>query len=188
VVDVYRIQQAALNASTAAAARDVYQKAEKAAEQALASAIAAVTAYEASHPVKAGQAQPADPELAALQHEVDLAQGEIDKDKQRLGNIDLVEQTWNGMVISMSLVDGPTIEKGLFGIRGLRSDNLKTDGIAAAAGAAAAAIYVLLIAFLDHTIRHPDELKRRYSTKVVTVPEYHARARARAGAPDKVKS
>ena len=171
VVDVHRVEDADLVAQQAAAARAIYTQQLKEAEQNLANAIRAVDAYQAAHPIKPGKTTSSDPELATLQHDVDSAQGVVDQTGQRLANIDLAEQVSNGMIAAMYVVNAPAVQKGLFGIRGLRSDNLKLDAIVAAACFAAAAIYVVLVAFTDRTVRDPNELKRLTSAEVVTVPD-----------------
>ncbi len=182
VIDVYRVQYADLLARAAATSRAIYESQLTAAEADYAAAIAAVQQHQAQQAKNSRQAQGSDPILAALQRNVDTAQKEIEAAKTQLNNIDTITQVSNGMTSDMYVLDGPTLVNGLYGIRGLRSTNLKTDAIVWASSLLAAVVYVLLIAFLDRTVRDPDQIKAKLGKSVIIIPSYGTRQSSRGKA------
>jgi hypothetical protein len=186
-LDVFRIQYSNLKARASATARAIYEANLKVGLADVAAATAAIQKYIASlpktssHNVQTVQ----DPQLTELQHEQEVAQKEVDTANSQILGVDNITKVSAGMANDLSVVDGPKTLPGLYGIKGLGSDNLKSDAIAFGACLFAAAAYVILVAFLDRTVRDPHQIKARLGKTVVTIPEYQTqkkipRARAKA--------
>jgi hypothetical protein len=181
-LDVLRVQYSELKARSAATARAIYEANLKAGEADVAAATAAIQKYQASLPkAKAGSSQNQDPVLTSLQHDLDAAQKEVDTAKAELLTIDTVAQVSKGMANDLYVVDGPRVQKGLYGIKGASNDNVKSDAIAWASCLAVAAVYLILVAFLDRTVRDPAQLKKRLGKPVTSIPEYVSQQRQRPG-------
>jgi hypothetical protein len=180
VLEVYRELYTQLRLESAAAARKIYEDNLKAAQADYAAAIAAEQRYLAAQPKSAHfQSSTADPVLTSLEHDVDQASKAVDNARSQIQTIDTQTQQANGMASDLRLIDGPSTVKGLYGIKGLRSDNLKTDAIIWASCLGAALVYVILVAFLDRTIRDPLQIKGRVGRPVVTIPDYVKQPRRR---------
>lgn len=172
-LDVLRAQYSDLKARSAATARAIYEANLKAGEADVAAATAAIQNYQASLPkAKPGSSQNQDPVLTSLQHDLDAAQKEVDNANAQLLNIDTIAQVSKGMANDLSVVDGPRTQRGLYGIKGASSDNLKSDAIAWASCLAVAAAYLILVAFLDRTVRDPAQIKARLGKPVISIPEH----------------
>jgi hypothetical protein len=180
-LDVFKTQYQDLKGRAAASLRAIYEANLTTAQAENAAAIAAIQKYEASHPApKHADVQSTDPALTALQHDLDQAQKDVDNAQAQLQGLDTLVQLGNGAIANMYAVDAPKIQKGLYGIKGFRTDNLKTDAVVLAACVAAAAVYLILVAFLDRGVRDPNEIKNKLGKPVVVVPAFQSRARSRS--------
>jgi hypothetical protein len=173
VLDIYRSQYGALKAKAAVTARTIYESQLKSAEADLSAALAAVTQYQAALPkTNNRQTQATDPILTALQRNIESAQRAVEATKAQLQSIETLAQVQNGMATDMNVIDPPQITAGLYGIKGLRSDNLKTDAIIWVSCLVAGVIYVVLLALVDHTVRDPAAIQARLDKPVLTIPDY----------------
>lgn len=177
-LDVYRDQYANQKARAVASAKAIYTKRLEAAEAQVAAGIAAIQAYDAAHPRAQGSTD-TDPVRNSLQHRVDQAEGDVDQAKKELQLIDTGSQVSSGITADMAVIDPPRTAKSLFGIKGLRSDNLKTDAIVFGVCLVAAIAYLILVAFIDRTVREPSEITSKLGKAVVTIPDYHQAGRRR---------
>lgn len=184
VLPVFRSQYADLKSQAAAKARTVYEPMLKDAEARHAAAVAAVQHYLATKPANDHGTQQSDPVLTALQAEIADAQKDIDLAQGQLQHVDTITQIANTIASDLHVVDGPRTLPGLYGIKGFRNDNLKTDAIVFIGCLLAAAAYLVLVGFLDRTVRDPGQLKA-LGRPVITIPDYQAQAsrRGKATAP-----
>lgn len=178
VLDIFRSQYADLKARAATTARAIYQQQLNAAEADVAAVTAAIQKYEAAKPKSSGRTQvQVDPVLTALQHDLDAANKAVDTAKTNLQSVDTITQVSNGMAKDLSVVDGPKMQDGLYGIKGFGSDNLKSDSIAWASCLLMAVAYLILVAFIDRSVREPDVIKNKFAKPVVVIPAYQSRPR-----------
>ena len=171
-LDVYRVEYSKQKARTVETAKAIYANQLKAAEAQVAAGISTLQAYDAAHPRAQGSSDNADPVRNSLQHNLDQAQQAVDKVKADMAQLEATTQVSNGITGDMAVIDAPRTARGLFGIRGMRSDNLKTDAIVFAVCLIAAVTYLVLVAFLDRTVREPSEITGRFAKLVVTIPDY----------------
>jgi len=120
-----------------------------------------------------------DPVLTGLQHQQDAAQKAVDADNAQILSVQTLLQALSAMFADVTVIDGPTLQPGLYGINGLGNDNIKTIAIALAGCLVAAVIYVMLVAFMDRTVRDPNALKNRLQVKVIPIADYQERAKPR---------
>jgi hypothetical protein len=176
-LDVYQSQYQDLKARAAATARGIYEANLKAAEAEYAAAIAAMQKYVASLPkTTSHQAQTTDPIMLQLQHDLDSTQKAVDDARAKVKSIDTLTQVTKGLVSDMFVVDGPRTQKGLYGIKGLRNEHIKTAAIAFGACLVAGIAYVILVAFLDRAVRNIEEIKNRFDRPVIAIPSYESPA------------
>jgi hypothetical protein len=177
-LDVFRSNYADLKAQAAATARAVYEPQLRAAQAQLASATDAYQRYEASLPAKSSksptQSSHVDVTQQALLHDIDQAQHAVDVAQTQLQNIDNITLVANALLSNIYVIDGPKMGDAMLGIPGFGKGNLKVDGIIWATCIAAAAAYLILVGFLDRTVREPDEIKNRLGKSVVTIPAYQS--------------
>jgi hypothetical protein len=179
VIPVFRSVYADLKAKAADASRAVYEPQMKAAVASHDAAVVAVQQYEAKEPKSTTRSsQPlVDPVLNSLNAEVDRTQKVIDQLNTQLQSIQTQTQVANAVASDLQIVDGPRVLNGLYGIKGLRSDNVKTDTLVWAGCLAAAAAYLLLVAYLDRTVRDPAQIKNRLGKRVITIPAYASKSK-----------
>jgi hypothetical protein len=177
VLDVFRAQYSDLKARSAATARAIYVANLKQGQADLAAATSAIEKYEASKPksTKGAPQNTQDPILTGLQHQLDSAQKEVDNANAQILQIDTISQITAGITNDLSVIDQPQTKGGLFGVRGLGNDNLKADAIALACCLIAAAAYLVLVAFLDRTVRDANQISARLQKPVIAIPDYTTR-------------
>ena len=177
VLDVFRAQYSDLKARSAATARAIYVANLKQGQADLAAATSAIEKYEASKTksTKGAPQNTQDPILTGLQHQLDSAQKEVDNANAQILQIDTISQVTQGITNDLSVIDQPQTKAGLFGVRGLGNDNLKADAIAAASCLIAAAAYLVLVAFLDRTVRDANQISARLQKPVIAIPDYTTR-------------
>jgi hypothetical protein len=171
-LEVLRSMWIEFKAQAAQAARQIYELQLKTAQAKTATAIAALQKYDAQHPRPAGQPVSTDPVRSGIQHDVDVAQREADVVTTQIDNLDTFGQIPTAMANDMNIIDGPKIQKGLFGISGLRSDNLKTDAVAWVICLLIATSYLILVALVDRSVREPGEIQKRLAKQVFVIPDY----------------
>lgn len=174
-LDVYRAEYSDQKARAVATARAIYQSQLASAQTRVSTTVAALQAYNKDHPSAQGAAADADPIRNSLNHDVDQAEANVDEARKNLEQVETAAQISNGVTGDMAVLDPPTTARGLFGIPGMQSSNLKTDAIVLAVCLVAAIAYVLLVAFLDRTVREPDEVITRTGKSVVTIRDYAQR-------------
>jgi hypothetical protein len=175
-LETLRSQYLDQKARAAASAKAIYEGDLAAGQTHRAAAIAAYKAYQATLPkATSHSAQTEDPVITSLQHDIDATQKEIDDANAALQNNEKMAKVTIAFVNDIAALDQPRTQKGLYGIKGMRSDNLKTDAIAFASCLAAAAIYLILLGFLDRSVRDPEEIKNRIGRPVVVIPTFQQR-------------
>jgi hypothetical protein len=100
--------------------------------------MAALQSYDAQHPGVL------DSTRITLQRNLDQAHAAVDRARAELAQLETVNLVSNGITGDMAVIDAPTTARGLFGISGMRSDNLKTDAMVFAACLVAAIAYLVL--------------------------------------------
>jgi len=133
--------------------------------------------YIKNEPKSAHLQQISDPVLTGLQHQQDAAQKAVDADNAQILSVETLLQAMSAMFADVTVIDGPTLQPGLYGINGLGNDNIKTIAIALAGCLVAAVIYVMLVAFMDRTVRYPNALKNRLGVKVIPIADYQERVK-----------
>jgi hypothetical protein len=186
-LDIFRSTYIDLRAKASADAKGIYQAQLTSAEADVARITKQIQAYIASLPKTTSRNQTpqqvSDPVYTGLQHQLESAQKAVDAANAQIVSIDTVTQSVTALFADMTVVDGPRLQDGLYGISGLGNDNIKLDAIAFAACFVAAVFYVMLVVFLDRAVRDPSQLKRRLRTNVIAIPDYqHGGRRRRAGA------
>jgi hypothetical protein len=173
-LDVYRSLYSDLKARGVAAARSIYEAQLTTAKAQRASALAALQAYDASQAKKGTQngSSLSDPVRTQLTHDYDAIQKTVDQVTLEVQSVDTAAQLTTGVSSDMYVIDSPKIQPGQFGIPGFRSDNLKTDAIILVGCLAAAVAYLVLVAFLDRTVRDPGEIKARMGKAVFAIPDF----------------
>jgi hypothetical protein len=181
VVDVFREQFSTLKARSIATVRAIYEANLKAALADVAAATAKEAQYLAGLPKTNSHTTQAqdDPTLAGLKHELEAAQKAVDAANAQLQSIDNLAQVTKGIAADLTVIDGPKMSAGMYGIKGLSNNNIKSDTIAWAACLAIAAAFVILVAFLDRTVRDPVQVKNRLRAPVITIPDYQVRPKRR---------
>jgi hypothetical protein len=186
VLGVFIATYVDLKTKAASDSRAIYQ-AQLTVDQAQVKSIQAqIEAYIKALPKSSSRSQGSqvnDPVLTGLQHQQDQAQKAVDADSAAIQSIQTLLQQLSAMLADVTVIDGPTQQPGLYGLPGVGSDNLKSDAIAFAATFVAAVMYVMLVAFMDRTIRDPNLVKNRLRVKVISIPDYQEkRARSFRGA------
>lgn len=175
VLAIFRAQYAELKTREAEIARGIYRAQLKTVEASVAAATTALQKYDAAQPKKApGESADAfaDPARTVLQGDLDEATKQLAAVRGSLVNIETSLSVANGITSNMYVVDGPTIQSGLYGIGGFRVDNLKSDAIIWFCCVAAAVAYLILVAFLDRTVRDPEQIRGRLQKPVVAIPAH----------------
>ena len=183
VLDTLHSTLADLRSRAAADARVMYQDQLKSAEADVARLTAAIQAWIAKQPKTSSRSQTqqvTDPVLTGLQHDLDTARKAVDIANSQLQSVDSVLQGTITMISDLTVVDGPKLQAGMYGINGLGSDNLKSDAITFAGCLAAAAIYLMLVAFMDRTVRDLNQIKSRLRLSVIAIPDYQRRPSRRS--------
>jgi hypothetical protein len=176
-LDVYRAEYSKQKSRAIETARSIYAKQLETAQAQVGSSVTALQAYDAQHPRAAGSSIADDAARVTLQHGLDQAQAGVDKVKSDVAHLETATQVANGITGDMAVIDQPKMGKGLFGIPGLRSDNLKTDSVVFIACLVAAIAYLVLVAFLDRSVREPGEITSKLGKSVVTIPDFQPKRR-----------